>query len=205
MALPAPLASRRARVPPLPASPPNSGREPSSSFFFWKNPFGPPASEEPKSKREPSPLAPEENPNDKKELITLCRLSEDGSECEQTSIAWKPEDIGVVTQFAGYNGYKKGNCGRKGYMYPSDVQKHKIPFIGEITTRHYKKSDQLQYKSTLNTQDPQDPLTLSAALDAISTRTMDLISLVTFLGVVAFSVVRVRHYASVKGAEPLLV
>jgi hypothetical protein len=139
-------------------------------------------------KREPPRSPPGPDPNDNKEILTMCKITEDGSQCEQASIAWSKDNPQVLEQFGGYSGYRPGNCMRKGYTQVFDVVKHAIPFLGEITTRHFKKSDQLQFKTSVK----DDSLTLLSAPDKTSTCTMALICLAACL-VAAFTVMRVRY------------
>merc|ERR1712190_587855 len=141
-------------------------------------------------------MAPD--PDDSKEIVTMCKLSEDGSECEQASIAWSRNNPNVVEQFGGYSGYKVGNCIRKGYPEAFRLEKHKIPFLGEITTRHFRKPAQVQYKGTID----KDALNLPASFDSISIRTMAFVGLGACLGF-ALTVIGVRYHTS--GKDPQMI
>lgn len=83
---------------------------------------------------------------------------------------------------------------RKGYTDPFNIVKHNIPFLGEITTRHFRKSDQLQFKSTMQ----GEQLNLLTTPDTTSFGTMALICAVACLGA-AFTVLRFHSH---KGQEP---
>lgn len=190
MTSPALLTSLRDRFPSRPASSsPKDGRE---LIFSW-NPFSPPSSQESNKKRPAPPPFP--NPEDNREILTMCKLSEDGSECEQASIAWSRDNPQVLERFGGYSGYKPGNCIQKGFAENYANEKHNIPFIGEIKTRHYRKSSQVQYKGTTYKED----LNLLAILDVRGS--MAMIGLVA-CSAVAFAVGRFRSQASAKAEDP---
>lgn len=170
----APLASPR--LPPVKAGP--------ERFVNW-NPFNPSSKDGKKPRTPPLP-----GPVHTEEIITMFKESEDHQECEQAVFPWGHDNVDLVTQFGGYHGFRRGNCMLNGYPELYNTENHNIPFLGKITMRHFKKSAQLQFQSSVN------PTELQTIPDAISIRIAALMGLVAFMGV-AFATLRFCYHIPV--------